>query len=105
MGAGAPTAHPPDRDDPQQRGRRKETKAMNSTAIYFADQALRLANERAAAYRREAAQDRLAAAATRGRPRFRSISAALASLRATFASVDPEARPGLPSLNDYPYRG
>jgi hypothetical protein len=77
---------------------------MTVIATYFAEQALRLANERTDAYRREAEFDRLVAAAPR-RSRFSAMSAALASIRATLSSVDPDGGPVLPKLSDYPTRG
>jgi hypothetical protein len=77
---------------------------MTVIATYFAEQALRLANERTDAYRREAEIDRLVAAAPR-RSRFSAIPEALASIRATLSSVDSDGAPILPKLKDYPTRG
>ena len=78
---------------------------MSVLSPYFADQALRLANERADGFRREAEMNRQAASARRPGPRFPAISAVLASVRGFVDAAQPEAGSKLPSLIDYPYRG
>ncbi len=78
---------------------------MSVIAAYMAEQALRLANERADGFRREAELNRMAGSARRRGARFGAIAAALASLRSTFSSVDVEVPASLPTLMDYPYRG
>jgi hypothetical protein len=77
---------------------------MNAIAALYADQALRLADERANGFRREADHDRLAAIGRSNRGRFAGLRAAIASFRNTVTAVDPVG-PALPTLIDYPYRG
>jgi len=75
---------------------------MHSIAYIYAEDALRLANERLDGFRSDADSSRLAAAQP-SRSRFVGIRTALASLRSALTAVEP-AGPSLPSLNDYPYR-
>jgi hypothetical protein len=77
---------------------------MNAIAMLYADQALRLANERAAALRREAELNRIVAARPR-RSILTTLGAALTSLRTAVQTVDADLGPGLPTLREYPNRG
>ena len=75
---------------------------MNAFAMFAADEALRLANERQDGFRQERANDRLAA----GTPKpglFSGIASAASSLRAALSAVDTDS--SLPALSNYPYRG
>ena len=80
---------------------------MHSIPAYYADEALRLANERLDGFRAESEMLRLA---TRSRPSKRSttpfaaLRAAAASLRSAVTIVDSDALPVTPALNEYPYR-
>jgi hypothetical protein len=77
---------------------------MNAIAMLTAEQALRLANERAEEFRREAQHNRIVAARPR-RSILGSLAAAVTSLRASLTAIDPDLGPGLPTLKDYPSRG
>jgi len=75
---------------------------MNGYAMFRADQSLRLANERLADFRREAANDRLARPA---RPTVvGSIAARISLFVAALRVVDSVAPRTLPHIADYPYR-
>jgi hypothetical protein len=75
---------------------------MNAFAMFAADEALRLANERQDGFRRERAIDRLAARAQQ-RGLFGGIASAVSSVRAALSAVDTDS--SLPALVNYPYRG
>lgn len=77
---------------------------MNAIAMLHADQALRLANERAASLRREAELHRIVAARPR-RSILGTLAAAVTSLRRTITTVDPDFGSGIPTLREYPTRG
>jgi hypothetical protein len=84
---------------------RKETR-MTAYAMFAADQALRIANERQAEMRAEAANRRLIASLPT-RPGIPArIAAAVASIRTTFAglTVVDDAKLSVPALVDYPTR-
>jgi hypothetical protein len=89
-------ANPSDRGAAERRDQ-----AMNALAMFAADEALRLANQRLDGYRQESANDRLAAGAPLRNP-FRAIVSAVSSLRAALSAVDTDD--SLPNLIDYPYR-
>jgi hypothetical protein len=76
---------------------------MNAYAMFMADESLRLANERIADFRREAANDRLA------RRRVGTLASTLAAKVHAFVTalrvVDPLAPRTYPHIADYPYRG
>lgn len=74
---------------------------MNAFAMFAADEALRLANERVEGYRQEQADRRLAARAS-NRSLVASISGAVSSFRSALSAT--EADRALPALNNYPYR-
>jgi hypothetical protein len=76
---------------------------MNGFALFAADQALRLANDRAAELRREADLRRLVGRSPRTGLNAR-IAAAVSSVRAAFTAVERDFTT-MPSLMDYPYRG
>lgn len=75
---------------------------MTAIAALYADHALRLANERQAAFRAEARADRLARHDGPGWPsRIRAmVAAAFSSVR-----VEPVSTTITPRLQDYPTRG
>jgi hypothetical protein len=75
---------------------------MNGLAMITAADALRLASERQAELRAEAARYRLGRVST-GRTEGRSIAGVLRSVRTAFRAVD-ELQPAVPALSDYPYR-
>jgi hypothetical protein len=74
---------------------------MNAIAALYADQALRLANERQAELHSEAALFRRLA--SNSQPSFQGLRSIGARIKAVFSVVEP--RPTLPALSDYPYRG
>jgi hypothetical protein len=74
---------------------------MNAYAMFAADEALRLANERLEGFRRERAIDRLAARAPK-RSSFGAIASAVSSFRAAVSAVDTDH--SIPTLSNYPYR-
>ena len=67
----------------------------------YTNEALRLANERQAGYRRERAIDRIVASQPKP-SRFAGIAAAVSATRASLSAVDTDF--SLPVLRDYPYR-
>jgi hypothetical protein len=75
---------------------------MNAFAMFSADQALRLATERAAELRAAAEAHRMASH-LKGRPsRFAAV---VASVRAAFRAPDTSRETTVvPRLTDYPYR-
>ena len=75
---------------------------MNAFAMFAADEALRIANERQDGFRRERANDRLAGLTLKP-GLFGGIASAISSLRAAFSAVDTDS--SLPALVNYPYRG
>jgi hypothetical protein len=76
---------------------------MNAYAMFAADEALRITNNRLAELRLESQKQRLASADGSRRPLFRAVASLASTLRATFPTVDD--RPAvLPKLADYPYR-
>jgi hypothetical protein len=80
---------------------------MQPIPAYYADGALRLANERLDGFRAESEMLRLAAKARSSRPStsaFSALRAAVASLRSAMTVVEADSRPVTPTLNDYPYR-
>ena len=74
---------------------------MNGFAYIQADVALRLANERGAALRRQAELERLVARRSRGN-RFDAIAAAVSAFSRQLAIADDERL--TPRLSEYPYR-
>lgn len=74
---------------------------MNAFAMFAADEALRLANERIEGYRQEQVNRRVAAGGPK-RSRFAAIGGAVSSLRETLSAVDTDTT--LPALSNYPYR-
>lgn len=74
---------------------------MNGYMLIAADEALRLANDRTDAYRREKAIDRLAPAQPKRSP-FGAIASTVSSFRAAISTVETDL--SLPALDDYPYR-
>ena len=74
---------------------------MNGYELIVASEALRLANERQAGFRRERAIDRIVASQPK-RSRFAGIAAAVSAARASVSAVDTDF--SLPVLRDYPYR-
>lgn len=77
---------------------------MNAIAAFYADQALRLANERIDGYRDDARRDRLAASGRSDGGRFAGLRAGIAAFRRQVSSVEAVG-PALPTLMDYPFRG
>ena len=80
---------------------------MHSIPAYYADQALRLANERLEGFRAESETLRLAAKSRpskRSTTRFAALRAAVASVRSAVTVVETDVRSVTPALNDYPYR-
>jgi hypothetical protein len=76
---------------------------MNAYAMFAADEALRITNNRLAELRLESQKQRLASPDGSRRPLFRAVASLASSLRAAFPTVDD--RPAvLPKLADYPYR-
>ena len=73
---------------------------MNAYAMFAANEALRLANERIEGFRLERANDRYAAAPKRNP--FAAIASAVSSFRAAASAVDTDHP--LPALSNYPYR-
>ena len=74
---------------------------MNGLALIQADLALRLANERQAELRRDAALDRLGPRRSR-RSAVGAIAAAISAFSSQLAIADDERL--TPALSDYPYR-
>lgn len=74
---------------------------MNAYAMFAADEALRLANERLEGFRLEQANERLAARAPKRSP-FAAIASAVSSFRAAASAVDTDH--SIPALSNYPYR-
>jgi hypothetical protein len=74
---------------------------MNAYAMFAANEALRLANERLEGFRLEQANHRRAAAAPK-RSAFAAIASAVSSFRAAASAVDTDH--SIPALTDYPYR-
>jgi hypothetical protein len=77
---------------------------MTAFAMYAADEALRVANERLAELRRESENQRLVTGRRRPHRMFLgTVRAALSSLRPRLEAVDGAAL-ATPRLADYPYR-
>lgn len=74
---------------------------MNAYAMFSANEALRLANERLEGFRMEQANDRFAARAPK-RSSFGAIASAVSSFRAAASAVDADH--SIPTLSNYPYR-
>lgn len=74
---------------------------MNGYAMFAADEALRLANERLEGFRLEQANDRRAASAPKRSP-FAALASAVSSFRAAASAVDTDH--SIPALSNYPYR-
>lgn len=74
---------------------------MNAFAMFAADEALRLANERIEGYRQEQASRRLAVGGPK-RSRFAAIGGAVSSFRTAISTVETDQ--ALPALSNYPYR-
>jgi hypothetical protein len=76
---------------------------MNAYAMFAADEALRVTNNRLAELRLESQKHRLASRDGSRRPLFRAVASVASSLRAALPTIDD--RPAvLPKLADYPYR-
>jgi hypothetical protein len=76
---------------------------MNAYAMFAADEALRVANQRLAELRRETRNQRLAAATSPRSSFAEAVGSALGSVRSALAPIDNHA-PATPALADYPYR-
>lgn len=74
---------------------------MNAYAMFAANEALRLANERLEGFRLEQANHRRAAGSPK-RSRFAAIASAVSSFRAAASAVDTDH--SIPALSNYPYR-
>ena len=74
---------------------------MNAYAMFAANEALNLANERLEGFRLEQSNARLVAAAPK-RSRFAALASAVSSFRAAASSVDTDH--SIPTLTNYPYR-
>jgi hypothetical protein len=76
---------------------------MNAFAMFAADEALRVTNNRLAELRLESQRQRLASRDGSRRPLFTAVASLASSLRAAVPTIDD--RPAaLPKLADYPYR-
>jgi hypothetical protein len=76
---------------------------MNAYAMFAADEALRVTNNRLAELRLESQWRRLASRDGSRRPLFTAVASVAFSLRAALTTIDN--RPAvLPKLADYPYR-
>jgi hypothetical protein len=80
----------------------RRDQAMNAFAMFAADEALRVANQRIDGYLQEQSNRRLVAGAPK-RSRFAAVATAASSLRAALSAVDVDRT--IPTLTDYPYRG
>ncbi len=78
---------------------------MFALGAFYADQALRLAEGRAAELHREAAAVRLARASNAPRKPFGRLASFVSSVRETLTIVAGDFNPALPSLDGYPTRG
>jgi hypothetical protein len=74
---------------------------MNAYAMFAANEALNLANERLEGFRLEQANERRAATAPKRSP-FAAIASAVSSFRAAVSTVETDH--SIPALSNYPYR-
>ena len=76
---------------------------MNAYAMFAADEALRVANQRLAELRQESRNSRLGIADRPRRSARKAVALLISSISGAIAAAD-EMKPAVPRLADYPYR-